>query len=125
MRYILGVSKYDKITGDKFEYLAVVDNAGLYPSIYRIDYIEKKLDEDQEIHTMVFDSVDEIQKIISEYTVMFRKENIKKNKKTKYILNFYALKVDSSKFPFKVSKTPSKSFKAYKTNKTIYNLEKK
>ena len=43
MRYILGMSSYNKITKERWEGLATIDFIGLYPRIKTIENIKESL----------------------------------------------------------------------------------
>ena len=122
MRYILGMSSYNKLTKERWEGIATINGWGLYPQVRTIEKIKELLnnEDNKPINTKIYNSIEEIQKDISDFAIRCRRDDVWHKeqiwKKSKYILNFYPIKVDSSKFPFKVKK--NENFKG-----NIYNIE--
>lgn len=129
MRYILGISIYNKEKKTTKEGYAVLNSLGLFPSLESISDIEKTLDEDKEVCTKIYNSLEDIQKEISDFSVRFRRDDVWGKhqiwKKSRAIIRFYPIKVDSSKFPFKISKlTPTGKLKS-KVKDNIIRLERR
>lgn len=127
MRYILGISIYDKEKKITKEGYAVVNSLGLFPSLEKISDIQKTLDEDKEVCTKIYNNIEDIQKEITDFSVRFRRDDVWGKhqiwKKSKVIIKFYPIKVDSSKFPFKISKYAPISKLKCKAKDDIVRLE--
>lgn len=121
MRYAIGVNIYDKKEGTSYDGLATIDSLGLYPSVLRIPKIQEYIDDGKEVTTIIYDDLESVQKKISEFSVHFRREGVwskyQKWEKSKKIIRFYAVKVDSSKFPFKIGESSKKTKSGEKLQK--------
>lgn len=121
MQYILGMHSKNKITKEEWEGIAIIDKLGLYPSVCKIDVIKQKIIKGDMILVKIYNDSDEIKKEIQSVSKRFRRDDVwqphQKYQKSKYILNFYPLKVLSSKFPFKLEK--------FKEKENIFQLQLK
>ena len=127
MRYVLGISFYNKITKELSEGIAIVDKYGTYPNIGRISSIQEAIDEGKEINTIVYDDLDSIKKVISDYSIRFRRDDVAKPhqiwQKSKRTIRFYPIKVDSSKFEFKIGeKIPMRKQPMGQEKTSVYKL---
>lgn len=121
MRYILCCKIIDKATGKEDDGFCLFDSLGLYPSLFTKEVIDKRLKEDKTLLTLIYDDLEYAQQRVSEMSKAFRRDDVwaaSKWIKSKKIRNFYLLKVDSSKFPYKLEKYD----KPTKTKGIIYQL---
>lgn len=106
MRYILGMRCENKKNKEIWEGYSTINGLGLYPSVLKEETIKKKLKNDDTILVKIYDNLETLQKDISKYSKACRRDDVWRKdqiwEKSKYIFKFYALKVDSSKFPFKL-----------------------
>lgn len=128
MRYVLGVSCYNKETKKLIEGIAIIDKYGMYPNIGSETVIKDFLSEGKKVETIVYDNLDSIQKVISDYSVRFRREGVSKPHqkwyKTKRTFRFYPIKVDSSRFPFKIGEEiPLKKQPIGQEKKHVFELK--
>lgn len=128
MRYIIGINITNKETKKVSDGFAIIDSLGLYPSLYTKENILEKLKEDKQIFTIVYPDLDSVQNAISEYSKLFRRDDCWSKsqiwKKSKYIRKFYAIKVDTLKFPFKIGE-PYKFEKSRLKEKPIFQIVNK
>ncbi len=117
MRYILGVKIYNKENKETTEGLTVFDCIG-YPASKSIEAINESLKDGKTVKTRIYNTIEEAQKAISEYTKNFRRDDVWKSQQTwmksKYIITFYPIKIDNNKFPFCVKETDEKTKKGDK-----------
>lgn len=130
MRYILCMRSETKETKESWEGYATIHSLGLYPSVLKEETIKEKLKNNEKILVKIYEDIESIQKDISEFSKRCRRDDVWHKeqiwKKSKYILKFYPIKVDSSKFPFKLRKYVKDEKKyIYKKVNTdnIYELE--
>lgn len=71
MRYILGMSSYNKLTKERWEGIATINGWGLYPQVRTIEKIKELLnnEDNKPIKTKIYNSIEEIQKDISDFAI--------------------------------------------------------
>lgn len=96
MRYTLGCKIYNKETKTSRE--------GYYLTSKFLPYFSESVDSDKNKYLFVYDSADEINKDIKELARSYRRDDVgwahQKWEKSKQIITFYPIKIDSSLFPY-------------------------
>ena len=128
MKYVLGCNITKKANGEMVDGYCMIGSLGLYPSLYTKEEIEERIKDDKQMLTVVYDNLKDAQEDLSKLTKSFRRDDVwtssSKWLKSKMIRNFYLLKVETPKYPFKLEKIDNKNKKT-KLKGEIYELKLK
>lgn len=116
MRYAIGIEIIDKKTNESKVGLACIDSLGMYPSFSSDEYILKRMNEEKEIETYIYnDDQDFLKSEVRRFADAFRRDDVWGKEriwqKSGCIINFFPIKVDSSNFKYKVIIDKEKSKK--------------
>lgn len=116
MRYAIGIEIIDKRTNESKIGIACIDSLGMYPSFSSDEYIKKRMAEGNEIETYIYnDDQDFLKSEVKRFADAFRRDDVWHKEqiwlKSKNIINFFPIKVDSSNFKYKIEINEEKSKK--------------
>lgn len=123
MRYTIGYSDYNKETEKSTDNGLFANTSYGLPFILTLDNV--KPEDFNKTSIYVSDDIDEIKKAITILAVSYRRDDVwlSPHKKSKRIRRFYPVKIDSSKFPYTISKEPACKPSTLKTKEVNYTAK--
>ena len=77
MRYAIGIEIIDKKTNESKVGLACIDSLGMYPSFSSDEYILKRMNEEKEIETYIYnDDQDFLKSEVRRFADAFRRDDV-------------------------------------------------